>query len=85
MSTRTEREEWSKQLKLLYTDKNANRDKLIALQAQLSALKSAAKISMIEIGIATVETLIEDVSSLVRREFELTDKAVELEKKMLEQ
>ena len=92
MSTRTEREELSKQLKLNYTDKSANREKLAALQIQLSALAKVTKISHhsglpLEIigKPLIVGKLFEDICSLVKREFELTEESAVIEKKLLDQ
>lgn len=92
MSTRTEREELSKQLKVLYTEKVATRDKIWALQQQLDSIAKVAKIeyysdttTVVPVDSSRLGASLQDVFGLVRRDFELTVEIERIDKKLLEQ
>ena len=92
MSTRTEREELSKQMKLKYTEITDARSKTIALESQISGLlklcklaKACGKSDRLNLEERTIENLVDALNVLVGRQISLTDEITALDKKLLDQ
>lgn len=90
MSTRTEREELSKRLKVCYTDREHAHNVLWGLSRQFDELYKLSKICYYaglqpDLDKPTVEAMYKDVCDEVARDRQLSDEIKEIELKLMHQ